>query len=150
MELFVYEPTDIRTLAISSGIRVMIHNQSQSPVYSDGMLVPVGAETHVRINRLFSSRLEQPYSECNSHIDEHHPSELVRLLLSNGYWYTQRDCFLACYQYYLVDKCDCFDYASLLPTSTFTNKSIQPCANLTQILCNSDVSISTVFGSDLN
>lgn len=129
----------MRNLAISTGIRLLVHNQTQPPIFYDGVLAQVGTQTSFTMKRVFSSRLQQPYSECNSNIDENHSSEIVKSITSTGYRYTQQDCFVACYQYYLVEKCGCFDYASLLPTSTFTSKNIGPCNNLTQLFCDAEV-----------
>lgn len=139
MEIFLNDFVDIRNLAITNGIRLVVHNQTHWPDYYDGILAATGSNTHVRVTRKFSSSLEQPYSECTSDITPSSTSKLVQLLLENGYAYNQRDCIYTCYQFYLIDQCGCFDYASPLPASTFTQRNIRPCNNITQISCDGKV-----------
>lgn len=140
IELFLNEPHDLRSLSVSNGARVVVHNQTHSPSFYEGIHVAIGAETYVEVNRAFSSLLEKPYSDCMNYIDiTHHPSKLVKSIISTGYAYTQQHCFYACYQFYLIERCGCHDFSSLLPITTFTSQNIRPCLNFTQMTCNAQV-----------
>lgn len=139
------EPGNIASPSVSSGARVVIHNQTRLPSLNEGMLLSIGQQTYIDVNRMFSSLLEQPYSNCVGTIDINHPSKLVKLILSSGVSYTQQDCFYACYQFYLIGKCGCFGFPSILPLTTFTNLNHQPCLNYSQMVCNSKVRQSILF-----
>ena len=127
------------SLSVSSGVRIVIHNQTHKPNFDEAMFVPVGSDTNIDVNRMFTSLLEKPYSDCESNIDMNHPSKQVKAILSTGHAYTQLDCFYACLQYFLIDQCGCFDFTSLLPISTFTSRNITPCLNSTQLDCDAEV-----------
>ena len=126
---------------MSSGARVVIHNQTHKPTFEEALLIPSGTEAFLEVNRMFTSLLEQPYSECKGNIDQNHHSKFVKAILTTGHAYTQLDCFNACYQNYLIEKCACFDFTSLLPVEIFTSQNITPCLNLTQIQCAGNVNI---------
>lgn len=139
LELFVDEPSDPISLSVSAGIRLVVHNQTHRPDFSEGILITPGTQTFVGIGRSFSSHLEYPYSNCVHEINTNHPSKLVKSILATDYKYTQEICFMACYQVLLNNRCSCFDFGSVLPMSTFTSQNLTPCVNSSQMTCNTNV-----------
>ena len=129
------------SLAVSSGIHLSVHNQSRLPSAYEGISIASGTQTDVQINRQFSSQLESPYSECTQNIDENHPSQIVRYLIKANFTYTQEDCFFGCFEFHLIEKCNCYDQSSQFPFEIFLAQNIQPCLNSTQLECDSNVKI---------
>lgn len=139
IELFVYEPTNMTSLATSSGIRVIIHNQSYWPVFYEGISVSVGTHSQIQISRQFTSRLENPYSDCTQNIFENSPSDMVKIMMQTGNSYKQSDCFQTCFQFWTVERCNCFDNSIVFPFEIFTNKNITPCLTFNQTVCDAKV-----------
>lgn len=129
------------SMATSSGLNIIVHNQSEKVIFDRGVSVSSGTHTYVQINRRFSYRLENPYSDCTENIDESYPSEMVQYVLKNDSPYTQLDCFFACYQIKTVEECGCYDNTILFPFEIFTAQNIRPCLSLTQMNCFSEVNI---------
>ena len=86
---------------------LVIHNQSNSPYFnSERILVPVGAETDVKIVRNFISKLGGLYSLCiNTNTDSssiknfYFPTEFYDYINQTlGLSYTQQYCFALCLQ----------------------------------------------------
>lgn len=110
------------------------------------MTVATGSKTNIQIDRVYSHYLPKPYSECTTNIDGD-ASELVQGLLSKGYSYRQQDCFMACFQTYSVQMCECYDvYIQLMTLTPKINETkYGPCANITQVICISKVSLVIIF-----
>lgn len=50
---------------LNSGARVVVHNQSISPIISsEGLDIATGFKTNVAFRRSFLSRLDAPFSDC--------------------------------------------------------------------------------------
>lgn len=140
VELYLYEPYDVMSLATGSGAHVLVHNQTNLPLFTSGIQLSTGTQTNIEIQRLFSSHLEKPYSNCVNDINEDYPSKLVHALLSTGYSYSQQNCFLSCYQRYLIDKCDCYDTSIPVPISLISDRTnIRACLTFNDTLCDSAV-----------
>lgn len=139
VELFIYEPLNMSTLATETGMRISVHNQSIVPPFSSGISVATGTHTMVDVFRKFSSHLGKPYSECTEGIDATYPSEMVKLVFETGLAYTQVNCFFSCYQFYLIERCNCFDVSFSFPFRVFLERNIPACVNISQITCDSQV-----------
>ena len=103
---------------------IRIGNSSYSTYYSsgDGILVSAGSFTNIMVEREFKSILPQPYSNCE--IDSNTPRfipnmDFYNLILKSNYEYTQKFCFLQCYQNYIIQKYNCsyLSYPSLFNAS---------------------------------
>lgn len=135
------EPKNPLSPAVSTGLRVVVHNQSRTPSLYEAILIPIGQQSIIEVNRMFKSLPEQPYSNCLSNIGTNHPSKLVKLIFLNNYTYNQQDCFHMCYQLFLIGRCNCFGFPTLLSVKSFTNQNYKPCLNYSQIVCNGKVGI---------
>lgn len=141
MELFLYDQIGSTTLSVSNGIRIVVHNQSKTPSFYDGSLLSAGTQSFVEVQRIFSSHLEKPYSDCTKDITIDYPSKIVKSMLNAGYAYNQKDCFYACFQNYLIDKCGCYDFSisrSVIKVM-FQGSDVKPCLNFSQMLCDTQV-----------
>ena len=81
----------------SMGAHVFVHNQSVLPTFYTGFDVAVNAETNVAINRVFSSRMPSPYSDCVEKIDSYE-SVFTQFFIQNKLAYSRSQCFNYCYQ----------------------------------------------------
>lgn len=129
LELFVGDPTQMSMFGTTKGAHVNIHNKTQMPIFFDGVDVPTGRETNVVINRDFTSKISYPYSKC---IDDIYSSDLLfpSLLKTLNYSYRQSDCFLLCYQKYVIQKCGCYD-----PSVKIWLTGMKPCSSLKDLYC---------------
>lgn len=124
------------SLSSATGVNVIVHNQTTSPGMSDGIFVSSGTQTNIQVERIFSSHLEAPYSECTKRISADYPSNLVKIMLSLGLTYTQQSCFMVCFQRYLMKKCGCYEFSSPVPVYMFMNiTNSRPCLNLSDVRC---------------
>ena len=90
-----------------TGLRIVIHNSSINPSTFEGIMVPTGFETNIAVNRLYYFKQPNPYSKCVSNIVNHR-SDLVQEIIKSGYQYRQYDCYLLCFQRFLVNKTGCY------------------------------------------
>lgn len=126
-------------MSTTSGVQLIVHNQSQLVAFDSGILVSSGTHTTIKINRQFTSRMENPYSDCKQNIDESYPSEMVQYILQTGNSYTQNDCFLSFYLIRTVEKCECYDNSVVFPFEILIARNIRPCLNFSQMQCASEV-----------
>jgi hypothetical protein len=138
LELYLDEPDDPFSLSSASGIHLVVHNQTTFPDFTSGISVGTGSQTNVQIERIFSSHLEQPYSECSNDISKF-PSKMVEALEDSGYTYTQANCFLMCFERYSIEKCGCYQYSSQIPLNSVVTKNQRPCLNISDINCATEV-----------
>lgn len=111
-------------------------------MFFNGFTIATGSQTNLQVDRTFSTYLEKPYSSCKQTIDTTYPSQLVQALLKKGYSYTQKTCFLACYQQYTIDLCGCYNsYIQLITgiPDLVVDKNERFCRNLTEIYCYAEV-----------
>ena len=90
-----------------TGLRIVIHNSSINPSTFEGLTVPTGLDTNIAVNRLYYFKQPNPYSKCISNI-ENHRSDLVQAIIKSRYQYRQYDCYLVCFQRFLVNKTGCY------------------------------------------
>lgn len=69
LELFIGDDATQSQYMLNSGARVVVHNQSISPIISsEGIDIATGFKTNVAFRRSFLSRLDAPYSDCIKNI----------------------------------------------------------------------------------
>lgn len=119
------------------GARILVHNRTTYPQFFNGIMIPSGSQAYVQVDRVFSSHMEQPYSDCVRNIDENYPSKFVKILLKTGYAYTQQLCFMACYQNVVIKQCGCYElYSQTVTSYPYINETdVQSCRNSSQIRC---------------
>lgn len=97
------------SLAYTNGMHVLVHNKSEKPTYALGIKANVGHHTVIEITRTFSTRMQQPYSECVEDIESYAEKSLyVKTILETNYTYKQSDCYEVCLQKYVVNDCGCY------------------------------------------
>lgn len=146
IELFLYEPVDVFSLSTTMGALVIVHNKTEQPQFFNGISISSGTQANIQITREFSEHLESPYSGCTKDITVNYPSKFVQALVKTNFTYHQSDCFILCYQTYLIKQCGCYDLANPYLNE---NQSILPCLNFSEVLCDS-ISFSKFFDQDLS
>ena len=99
---------------------------------TNGINIPAGFETYVRINRVLTNKLPKPYSNCINSLSTTSPY-LEKLF---GYfkklnisYYDQNFCFTLCFQDKLLSDCGCLDI------TTPPINGVSYCANDLEIAC---------------
>ncbi len=112
---------------------LLVHNQSLVPTTFDGSInVKTGAETYVGVSRIFSQKLEGPYSDCIKSLKPFSAySERIFTYFSrlNSTLYDQVLCLNLCYQDKLIDNCGCCS------TITDTIRDAKYCQTVREISC---------------
>jgi hypothetical protein len=128
LELFVGNP-DVETYyEFNDGFLLSIHNQSSKPFIDSELKVPAGAETDLKINRNFISKLKPPHGDCQ---DESVDTEIANYMKELGLnKYSQNLCMQVCQQQETIKLCNCsnplwpkFDKKSHI-CSSLSNKSL--------------------------
>ena len=94
---------------------MVVHNQTASPfTIDDGITIQPGLKTYVGINRHFTNKLNQPYSNCLQTLTvlkgNSYSSKLVSYFDElNITYYDQSFCYKLCYQDKLINNCGCAD-----------------------------------------
>ena len=71
LELFVGDPLTQQRYSYSSGIYLIVHNQSIVPVADEtGIELATGLQTNVAVTRSFIRKLSRPYSNCIEELNE--------------------------------------------------------------------------------
>ena len=95
---------------LRSGAILFIHNQSSLTDENDvGIELSSGTQSNIAINRMFIYKLAQPYSDCVDHNNLVKVEEIVRLTIEFHGYYSKSFCVDLCYQFYLLDQCNCYD-----------------------------------------
>lgn len=123
----------------------IVENQTTLPTFYNGITVSTGTQSNINVQRIFSSHLEKPYSDCTKDITSDYPSQLVKAVFSlaydYGYGYTQQNCFLASFQRYLLTACNCFDTSVNFTLSFITERTdMKPCITFNDTQCETNVS----------
>jgi hypothetical protein len=82
LELFLGDDPTQSQFVTNSGARVVIHNQSTTPlINSEGVDISTGFQTNIGVRRSFISKLDAPYSDCLKDISspDSFPSEFYKV-----------------------------------------------------------------------
>ena len=138
LELYAGLPNAIRS-TFYRGFWLFIRNSSEySRIDSPSPYeVTPGFGTSFMIDRVFFNQLEKPFSDCTVLANNKLSEPLLNPVLfeqvaSTGYDYTRETCTSYCFQYNLVNMCNCSDYAVVFNT-TLTN--FDYCLNEKDIAC---------------
>ena len=139
LEIDVGEPESAQYLSYRAGIRVIVHNQSDTAIFpeEDGINVATGFYTDIAVTRTFSTKMAAPFSDCLDSLNEQNTK-------SNDYFgliykrfgkdgYSQKYCVKVCLQKYFNDNCFCTDFS--LPYYIDNVKNATFCINETQLSC---------------
>ena len=124
LKLIIYIPK-FSFLTESLGLLIAIHNSSVNISIDDGFKVSTGVETNIAINRVYSFKLEKPYSECILDVDNYYPELMVTYFKDdNKKIYSQEDCIEICFENITITKIGCYipDYGKL--------KLSKPCSSV--------------------
>ena len=92
--------------SISKGVRVFIHNQTNTPSYFEGFDAAVDHMVDVKVQRIYTERLPDPYSNCVEDISNF-GSIFTETFSEKNLTYRQSYCFEFCYQRRVTDLCKC-------------------------------------------
>ena len=122
---------------LGDGIILVVHNQSTLPLFNGNrILISAGAETDIKINRNFVSKLGAPFGNCikdtssSSQFSSKYFDYIVNQKKLN---YQQDYCYLLCLQDKIINACNCV--AGIFPS--FGNKSM--CISFNEVNCLMDV-----------
>jgi hypothetical protein len=91
LQLFIGRPQDVYLSEFTSGIHLLVSNQSLPLSLSEGINAKPGTLTNVDIKKVFTSRLAEPYSECKD-MSKFQDSILYKEILKSSYKYRQKVC----------------------------------------------------------
>jgi hypothetical protein len=97
----------------SDGFHVIIHNYTHDPGYNggaakNGIDISNGFETSIIVERIFDSKLGQPYDDCLDDVENINSfsSNLFKSIINNtDYSYRQSDCFDYCIGQEIIKNC---------------------------------------------
>ena len=137
LQLFVGDGSDPRSLSLTAGAQIFIHNDSLIPNVYEGLSLNVGTTSNVAFHKTFLSKIPYPYSDCTDNLNDinSYDSEYYRMTMSTNNSYRQSDCFDLCYQNYLNKKCNCYD-ASIRYFNE--RSSFLPCESKNETQCQID------------
>ena len=104
LTLIIVNNIEFKTSSNYDGLGVIVHNHSSDPRYNagssaEGVFISPRFATNLVIDRVFSSKLSRPYSDCidETHLTSSSDSDLFRYIIdSTNYTYKQRDCLDYC------------------------------------------------------
>jgi acid-sensing ion channel 5 len=140
MELFTGDSTRDEKFVWSSGIYILIQNQSITPLTeSEGVHAATGFETHFSVKTVFTKKLPSPYSSCLKYNTDpsSYSSDLYKAIFENlkHTTYRQKYCYRLCYQQNVIKDCSCADSSLPTPFSKYNDKEILACLNFTELEC---------------
>ena len=96
----------------SSGARLLVHPRGTFPLLDEGVNLPPGHETTIRVHAIKRQQMGQPYGSCveQNHLKTDHAG-------NEKYTYTDRVCNKFCLQDYIIDNCGCIDPYTPFPKS---------------------------------
>lgn len=109
LKLFSGNLESIPALNEKSGYQIIISNQSNQPLFNEGITISPGMESNLKVERLFRQHLGQPYNDCLEDLTstDEFDSELYRTIIKSNITYTQLYCFFHCAQKYINENCKC-------------------------------------------
>ena len=136
IELFLGDDVTQSQFVLNSGARVVIHNQSITPIIiSEGVDIATGFQTNIGVRRSFLYKLDQPYSACikNAHSADGYNSVYFKAIFSqlNMTTYRQKACVRLCLQAYVRAQCGCLDGS--LPN--LLDQAGQVCDRIAELNC---------------
>jgi hypothetical protein len=127
MEIDVLNNYSIPWLS-EEGVQVFIHNDSEKISFNQGIYAPAGKSTNIAIKRVFSNKLEIPYSNCVENLAMY-DSKYYLILKNANFTYKQSDCLQLCFSDYAFKQCGCRDGSTI---NFFSNPI---CKTVPQIKC---------------
>jgi hypothetical protein len=129
LEVYAGEGESIYSLLPDSGIVVFVHNQSLSPLPSEGIKLAQRTLTNIVLSKVIAQREPYPYSDCQKLDTFSFDKILHNAILKSNSSYKQKLCFDLCLQQIVIKQCGCYDlkYLQLLDAP--------PCLTLADISC---------------
>jgi hypothetical protein len=132
LELYAGVPDHVKTFSFNSGVVVFLGNDSMSLSSHEPIDVPVGKETNIIVNRIFTQQMKKPYSNCD--LEDATASSFSSVLYKEVFKayksYSQRDCYDLCYQLAVIENCSCYDQ-----NFDSVGDNVAPCLSFAQIDC---------------
>ena len=89
MEIFLGLPEKVYQMVSTSGLRVIVHNNSVLPSSQEGIDITPGLETNIEVTRVFDYKLPKPFNNCIKENDQF-DSEIYNYILKSNRTYRQR------------------------------------------------------------
>ena len=96
----------------SSGARLLVHPRGTFPLMDEGVNLPPGHETTIRVHATKRQVMGKPYGSC---VDVNHLQ--TQYAGKEKYAYTDRVCNKFCIQDYIINSCGCIDPYTPFPKS---------------------------------
>lgn len=95
LELFVPELDNQALFSRTNGVRFLINDMKGYVGALQGVMAPVGFNTHFALHKTVLTKLPAPYSQCIQNTKDAHGygSELYQTMIAKNYTYNQADCF---------------------------------------------------------
>jgi hypothetical protein len=118
---------------VSRGAYIAVHNNSHLPnTQFEGVTVPTGQITNIKIDRNFYYNLGSPYNDCRKDLtsaldaDSDHFKNTLKVNQ-----YSQLLCYEICYDSKVIQpQCNCSD-----PSVPFTSDNVTICYSLSELSC---------------
>lgn len=117
------------------GFMIKINNNTYDVGGNNQVDLLASVQNNVEIERIYTSQLATPYSDClihekggDSSVTNRFHSDLYDLLISNGIRYRQNECIDLCKLQYVIQVCNCsviqFNAYNLFPNVSICNTPI--------------------------
>jgi hypothetical protein len=122
----------ISNIEQSIGPSIVIYNQSQFQIANslDSIKLKAGTCTNIRIKKVQTSTMPQPYSNCHD-LNAFH-SDLFHEMRKLNFTYRQKNCIDLCKNDYIISKCKC--NSPFLPNV----RNVKPCYTKAEYICSYD------------
>lgn len=108
LEIFHDPKKSLFSNNLKSGIQIFINNHLYTSSVSEGLQIPFGFNTKIKLKKEIIINEPKPYSSCEN-LDKVKNPEFINYFKSINYTYRQKDCFLLCIQKVIIEKCACHD-----------------------------------------
>jgi hypothetical protein len=144
VQLFVGDPNATQAgITTQSGVLIYIHNKTDQINMFNGIEASVGTSTNIAIRKMYSNKIEQPYSDCVENEEKLKSSVFYNKIVAFNKSYKQTDCFDLCFSHHLFKNCSCYEGSTI---EYFAGK--RSCENETELSCLN--TFNTVFFAQEN
>ena len=145
LTLFESMPKNLKRISYSgNGFVIKLENNSYTVGGNSEIDLLSGFETNLAIDRIYSTQLPSPYSDCI--IDNKSPkrieSDLYDMFLKANTRYTQKDCLDLCKQKFYILYCNC----SLFQIFSLYNETY--CNTFEQLNCLNSIYFEKILSTD--
>lgn len=127
--LYLGAPSISYPITTGTGLRLFLHNSTESPMPSQGIDISPGQATSIAINKMFVYDKGIPYNDCLENLInvDDYDSTFYKAIVGNGVSYRKSCCMDLCFQNEVSKKCSCYyaNYAKLSDMFPICNSTQQ-------------------------